>query len=78
MISYFFWLMNYIRENVFEAFIIPELNISYWDLCIAFLIIGLLITVLVNGVKSSVRSSSNSVKKARKDKSNSNSSGSDE
>lgn len=52
MIEYFIWLMSHIREQIFERFIIPGLNVSYWDFCIALLVIGLLITVLVNGVKA--------------------------
>lgn len=51
MISYMLQVMNTVRVNLLEGFILPELNISYWDFIIALLIIGLLIKVLVNSVK---------------------------
>lgn len=53
MISNFLWMLNYIREHLLEAFILPELNISYWDFCIYLAIIGVVIVVLVNAVKVS-------------------------
>ena len=66
MIENILFILNNVRENVLESFIIPGLNISYWDFCISLLIVGLLITVLVNGVKSSNRSKNNSSDKPKK------------
>ena len=68
MISFFIGIMNSVRENILEAFIIPELGISYWDFCITMLIIGLVITVLVNSVKSEIKSASRSSKKNKSGK----------
>ena len=53
MISNILWLLEYVRENIFEAFILPELEISYWDFCIYLAILGVVIVVLVNAVKVS-------------------------
>lgn len=75
MISFFIGIMNNVRENILESFILPELGISYWDFCITMLIIGLVITVLVNSVKSEFKSSARSSKKTKSGKGNKSSSG---
>ena len=53
MISNILWLLRLVREEVLEKFILPELEISYWDFCIYLAIIGVVIVVLVNAVKVS-------------------------
>lgn len=53
MISYILWLLEYVREEILEKFILPELNISYWDFCVYLAIIGVVIVVLINSVKVS-------------------------
>lgn len=66
MIETFVWILKSVRENILEKFMLPGLGISYWDFCISLLIVGLLITVLVNGVKSSKRSENVSSDKPKK------------
>ena len=51
MINNIVWILKNVRENILEQFIIPDLNISYWDFCIYLLIVGLVATVLVNSVR---------------------------
>lgn len=51
MISNFFWLMNFVRQNILEEFILPELDISYWDFCIILAVVGIVATVLLNSVR---------------------------
>lgn len=48
-----FWLLKYVRENILEKFILPELNLSYWEFCIYLAIAGVVIVVLVNAVQVS-------------------------
>lgn len=50
MIDNLFWLLNYIRTNLLESFIIPQLGISYWDFCIYLAVAAIVITVLINAV----------------------------
>lgn len=71
MLSNLVWIMNIVREKLFEGFIIPDLNISYWDFCISLLVIGLVVKVLVNGVPNSHRSK-NAKKQKDKGEQNSN------
>lgn len=59
MISNLFWMLNYIRENLLEKFILPELGISYWEFCIYLAMAAVVITVLINSVKVSGTVSSN-------------------
>lgn len=53
MISNMLWLLKLVREEVLEKFILPELEISYWDFCIYLAIMGVVIVVLINAVKVS-------------------------
>ena len=53
MISNILWLLRHVREEIFEKFILPELEISYWDFCIYLSIISVVIVVLINAVKVS-------------------------
>lgn len=46
-------LLTMIREDVLEKVVIPGLGISYWKFCIYLLIIGVVVTVLINGVRIS-------------------------
>lgn len=48
-----FQIMQTIRTEILETFTIPGLGISYWKFCIYLLIIGVVVTVLVNGVRVS-------------------------
>lgn len=48
-----FEIMTTIRTQILETFTIPGLGISYWKFCIYLLIIGVVITVLINGVRVS-------------------------
>ena len=59
MISNLLWMLKYIREELLEKFMIPELNISYWDFCIYLAMAAIVITVLVNSVKVSGSVASN-------------------
>ena len=59
MITNFLWLMNYVRENILEKFILPELEISYWEFLIYLAIVGVVATVLINSVQISGNSSFN-------------------
>ena len=59
MISNLLWILKYIREELLEKFMIPELNISYWDFCIYLAMAAVVIAVLVNSVKVSGTVSSN-------------------
>lgn len=51
--SNLFEIMTMIREQILETFSIPGLGISYWKFCIYLLIIGVVVTVLINGVRVS-------------------------
>ena len=53
MLQNIYWLLNYVRENILEKFMLPELNISYWDFCIYLAIAGVVIVVLINAVRVS-------------------------
>lgn len=51
MISSFIWLMKLVRTEILEGLILPELDISYWDFCIILCVVGIVATVLINGVR---------------------------
>lgn len=53
MISDLIWILKTIREELLEKFMLPELNISYWDFCIYLAMAAIVITVLINSVKVS-------------------------
>lgn len=62
----FFDLMTMVREDILEKLIIPGLGISWWKFSVYLLIIGVVVTVLVNGVRvSSSRAASSSRHNAR-------------
>lgn len=50
MIKNIVWILKTVRTELLEKFIIPDLNISYWDFCIYLLIVGVVATVLINSV----------------------------
>ncbi len=59
--------MNLVRTKILEGFILPELDISYWDFCIILAVVGIVATVLVNSVKiSAVNDSSNVYEKEKR------------
>ena len=53
MLDTFFWMLEQVRIKILEGFIIPELNISYWEFCIYSAIVGVVVTVLINSVQVS-------------------------
>ena len=53
MLQNFWWLMNTIREEILEKFIIPGIGISYWKFLIYLAVAGVVITVLINSVRYS-------------------------
>lgn len=65
MLDNIFWLLELVRTKILEAFIIPDLNISYWDFCIYSAIVGVVVTVLINGVKVSGSAHDYSVREAK-------------
>jgi len=65
MLENFWYLMNTVRTEILEKFIIPGIGISYWKFLIYLAVAGVVITVLVNGVKVS----SGNAAKASRDKS---------
>lgn len=48
-----FEIMTVVREKILETTIIPGLGISWWKFSIYLLIIGVVVTVLINGVRVS-------------------------
>lgn len=54
MLENFWWLMNTIREELLEKFILPGIGISYWKFLIYLAVAGVVITVLINSVRYSV------------------------
>lgn len=48
-----FEIMTLVREEILETTIIPGLGISWWKFSIYLLIIGVVVTVLINGVRVS-------------------------
>ena len=61
-----FDIMAMVREDILEKLIIPGIGISWWKFSIYLLIIGVVVTVLVNGVRvSSGRAASSSRQNAR-------------
>ena len=65
MLDTLFWMLEQVRSKILEGFIIPELNISYWEFCIYSAIVGVVVTVLINGVKVSGASQSYSVREGK-------------
>lgn len=61
-----FDIMMMVREDILEKLIIPGIGISWWKFSIYLLIIGVVVTVLVNGVRvSSGRAASSGRQNAR-------------
>lgn len=65
MLDNIFWLLELVRTRILEAFILPDLNISYWEFLIYSAIVGVVVTVLINGVKVSGSANSYSVNEAK-------------
>lgn len=53
MFENFWWLMNTVRTEILEKFIIPGIGISYWKFLIYLAVAGVVITVLINAVRYS-------------------------
>lgn len=53
MITNLFWILNYIREELLEKFILPELDISYWKFLIILAMVSVVVAVLINSVRVS-------------------------
>ena len=53
MLDTLFWMLEQVRTKILEGFIIPELNISYWEFCIYSAIVVVVVTVLINSVQVS-------------------------
>ena len=51
MLENFWYLMNTVRTEILEKFIIPGIGISYWKFLIYLAVAGVVITVLVNAVR---------------------------
>lgn len=51
MLENFWSLMNTIRTELLEKFIIPGIGISYWKFLIYLAVAGVVITVLINAVR---------------------------
>lgn len=51
MLENFWSLMNTIRTDLLEKFIIPGIGISYWKFLIYLAVAGVVITVLINAVR---------------------------
>lgn len=61
-----FDIMTMVREDILEKLIIPGIGISWWKFSIYLLIIGVVVMVLVNGVRvSSGRAASSGRQNAR-------------
>lgn len=67
MLENFWWLMNTIREELLEKFILPGIGISYWKFLIYLAVAGVVITVLINSVRYSVSGHSDKDSKDSKD-----------
>ena len=59
--------MNFVRENILEEFVLPELNISYWEFLIYLALVGVVATVLVNGVRVGGGAAASSARKREAD-----------
>lgn len=68
MITTFLWIMKYVREEILEKFILPELGISYWDFCLYLAIAAIVITLLVNSIRVSGNASFASSVKEKNEK----------
>lgn len=53
MLDNLFYILNTVREEILEGFIIPQLGLSYWEFLCLLAIVGIVITVLVNSVRVS-------------------------
>ena len=51
MLENLFYILNTVREKILEGFIIPGLNMSYWEFLCMLAIVGIVITVLINSVQ---------------------------
>lgn len=65
MLDNIFWLLELVRTRILEAFILPDLNISYWEFLIYSAIVGVVVTVLINGVKVSGSAQNFSVRESK-------------
>lgn len=65
MLDNIFWLLELVRTKILEAFIIPDLEISYWEFLIYSAIVGVVVTVLINGVKVSGSAQNFSVREGK-------------
>lgn len=62
VMEWFLNMLHVIREQILEGLVIPGLGISWWHFCIIILVLGIVITALINAVRVS---SSASVSYAR-------------
>lgn len=53
VMDWFLNMLNVIRERILEALVIPGLGISWWHFCIIILVLGIVITALINAVRVS-------------------------
>lgn len=65
MLDNIFWLLELVRDQILKKFIIPDLDISYWEFCIYGALVAVVVTVLVNAVKVSGSGSAYSSKENR-------------
>ena len=65
MLDSLFWMLEQVRTKILEGFIIPDLDISYWEFCIYSAIVGVVVTVLINGVKVSGSAQNYSVREGK-------------
>lgn len=50
-VNFFVSFLSCLYTDVLTQFIIPGLNVRYWDLCIAFAVCGVVITGLISSVR---------------------------
>ena len=54
------WFLNVlvtVRTEILQRFMIPGLNMSWWSFAVILLVVGILISVLINAVRASSYSS---------------------
>ena len=54
------WFLNVlvtVRTEILQRFMIPGLNMSWWSFAVILLVVGILISVLINAVRASAQSS---------------------
>lgn len=54
------WFLNVlvtVRTEILQRFMIPGLNMSWWSFAVILLVVGVLISVLINAVRASAQSS---------------------